>query len=412
MLVIGGGPAGSTVAALLAERGRDVLLIERDAAPRFKIGESLMPATWDVFERLGVRERIEQSHVVRKHGIQFFSADGRAGQPFYFAENDPHPRSVTFQVIRSEFDELLLTRAAELGACVVRGANAKEILFEGERAVGARIEHREGDLVEVSARVIVDASGQGSLIARRFDLKELDPLLRNASIFAHFEGTHRDPGVDEGSTLTLLTDNGRGWFWSIPLPDDRVSIGVVGRLDYLVVGRASDPQQTLEEELARCPALAARLAGGRQVTEAKVLRDFSYICRRGAGDGWVLAGDAYGFLDPIYSTGVYLALRGGAMAADSVEDALAADDPSAARLGAHIPSVRSAIVNLRNLVYAFYAPEFSFGRFLRAFPHHRRTIVDLLTGHAFDVDVEPFFADMATVIQLPGRPAPVVEVEA
>lgn len=412
VLVIGGGPAGATAAALLAQYGRDVVLLERDAAPRFKIGESLMPATWWIFERLGVIDRLEQSHFVRKHGIQFFARDGRPGQPFYFFENDPRPASVTFQVIRSEFDALLLERACELGARVVRGANVKQVLFDGDRAVGARVEILEGDVYEISAKVVVDASGQSSAISRKFDLREIDPLLMNASVFAHFEGAQRDPGVDEGSTLTMLTDNGQGWFWYIPLPDDRVSVGVVGKLDYLIRGRAADPQQLLDEEIARCPALTPRLAGAHQITDAKVLKDFSYVSREIAGDGWVLAGDAWGFLDPIYSTGVYLALRGGAMGADSIEDAFRHDDFSATRLGAHGPKMRHAINAMRNLVYAFYAPEFSFGRFLKAFPHHRRTIVEILTGNVFDLDPEPFFADMAQVIQLPGRPAPTLAVEA
>lgn len=412
VLVIGGGPAGATAAALLAQEGRDVLLVERDPAPRFKIGESLMPATWFVFERLGLVERLEQSHFVRKHGIQFFSRDGRPGMPFYFAENDPSPAAVTFQVIRSEFDQLLLDRAVELGARVQRGANVKQVHFEGDRAVGARIEILEGDVYEVEAKVVLDASGQGSSIARQFSLKELDPLLMNASVFAHFEGAQRDPGIDEGSTLTLLTENGQGWFWYIPLPDDRVSVGVVGKLDYLVRGRSSNPQQVLDEEINRCPAMMSRLAGAQQITDAKVLKDFSYVCRRIAGDGWVLAGDAWGFLDPIYSSGVYLALRGGAMAADSIEDAFAHNDFSAARLGAHESQMRHVIGAMRNLVYAFYAPEFSFGRFLRAFPHHRGTIVEILTGNVFGLDPEQFFDDMSQVIQLPGRPAPTLTVDA
>lgn len=405
VLVMGGGPAGSTVAALLAEKGHDVILVERDAAPRFKIGESLMPDTWWIFERLGVRERLEKSHFVRKHGIQFFLPNGRAGRPFYFAENDPSPSSVTFQVVRSEFDQILLDRATELGTRVVRGANVKDVLFQGDRAVGARIELLEGDLIDVAAKVVVDASGQSSQIARRFDLKEVDPALRNAAVFAHFEGAYRDPGIDEGSTLTMLTSNRQGWFWYIPLPDDRMSVGVVGKIENLVTNRAGEPQQILEEEIALCPALVPRLANARQVTEAKVLRDFSYICKRIAGDGWVLTGDSYGFLDPIYSTGVFLALRGSAMAADTIDAALVAGDTSAARLRAHEPAMRRAILALRNMVYAFYDPDFSFGRFLEAHPHHREMIVAMLSGKVFEVDPDPLFDDLAKTFHMPGRAA-------
>jgi len=154
--------------------------------------------------------------------------------------------------------------------------------------------------------VIVDATGQRALIARRLGLIELDPKLKNAAVFTHYEGAVRDPGIDEGATLVLHTAGQEAWFWYIPLPDDRVSVGVVGPVDYLLNGRSGSPEQIFAEEVARCAPLQPRLENARPGMDFRVLRDFSYRSRQIAGDGWVLVGDAFGFLDPIYSSGVLL----------------------------------------------------------------------------------------------------------
>ena len=401
VLVAGGGPAGSTTAALVAAEGFRVALLERSARPRFKVGESLMPATYWTFQRLGVLDRMRESRFPKKSSVQFFAGDGRSSSPFYFEDHDPHESSQTWQVVRSEFDQMLLDNAAEKDVEVVRGANLKEVLFEAGRAVGARVEV-DGARREIASRVLVDATGQSALLGRRLRLKADDYQLRNASLFTHFEGALRDRGKDEGATLILHTRNRDSWFWYIPLPQNRVSVGVVGSLDYLIRGRSSDLQRLFDEELGRCPALSPRLEKARQVRPVRAIRDFSYRSRRVAGDGWVLAGDAFGFIDPIYSTGVFLALVSGEMAADSICEALAAGDPSGERLGRHGARLIEGMDALHRLVEAFYDRGFSFARFLQRHPDCRGQLVDLLIGNVYRRPVDRLMAalDGTTVAAL------------
>jgi flavin-dependent dehydrogenase len=383
--VIGGGPAGATAATLLAERGHAVLLLEKAPAPQLKVGESLMPATYWTLQRLGVLDKMRASAFPRKYSVQFFSPDGRASAPFYFFETDPEDSSQTWQVLRSDFDRLLLDNAAEKGVAVRFGSPVEEVLFDGEgedaRAVGVRAALDGGPAREIAARVVIDASGQSALLARRFGLREVDPRLRHAAYWSHFRGARRDPGIDEGATLVLRTKSPRNWFWFIPLPDDRVSAGVVGPVEELVGG--GDPEAVFARELERCPALGERLEGAEMLMPVRVAKDFSYLSRRVGGNGWVLAGDAFGFLDPLYSSGVFLALESGAMAADAAARGLESGDLSAAVLGAHGERYADGIRAIRRLVYAFYDPEFSFRGFLHRYPEHRGGVVDLLTGNVF-----------------------------
>ncbi len=382
IVVAGGGPAGATVATLLAQQGHSTLLLERSAEPYFKIGESLMPATYWILERLGVLETMYERAFPKKYSVQFFSSDGSASTPFYFREHDPHPSSQTWQVLRSEFDQMLLDQAAATGVEVRRGATLKDVLFEEARAVGVEVE-AGGELARVACRVLIDATGQRAFLGGKLGLLEIDPQLKHASFFTHFRGGFRDQGIDEGATIILHTEGRRSWFWSIPLPDDTVSIGVVGGVDHLILGRSKDPQNTFDEELARCPALSQRLEGAEQLYPIRAIRDFSYRARDLAGDGWVLVGDAAGFLDPVYSTGVFLALKSGEMAADAVHEALAQGDLSSAALGSFVPELRRGVEAMGKLVYAFYDPEFSFGRFLKTYPECRGELVDMLVGNVF-----------------------------
>ncbi len=402
VITIGGGPAGSTAAALLARDGYRVLQLERERFPRFKIGESLIPASFDTLKRLGVLDQLRRSHFPKKHSVQFFSGDGRASAPFYFHETDPSERSQTWQVLRSEFDALLLDNARRRGAAVRTGVQVREVLFDGERATGVRV-RSNGTQDEIGCRVVIDASGQRALMARQLKLRRQDPRLRMAAIFTHFAGAQRDSGIDEGATLILNTEDKDSWFWYIPLPEDRVSVGVVGAIDTLVGGRQGTPQSVFDAELARCPALVPRLAAARRLMDVQVLNDFSYTSRQIAGDGWVLIGDAFAFLDPIYSSGVLLALRSAELAAAAVGDALAAGDPSGARLGSFEPRLRDGMAAFRQLIYAFYHKEFSFGRFLRRHPEHRQAVIRILVGDVFDEDFNPLFDDLGRMIELPGQ---------
>jgi len=396
VLVVGAGPAGSAVAALLARAGRRVLLLDRERFPRFRIGESLMPATYWTLERLGVLERMKASHFPKKCSVQFYSGSGQSSLPFYFSHADPHESSQTWQVDRAEFDSMLLDHARACGAEVRLGVAVRDVRFDGARAVGVTCEDESGARQEIEARVVVDASGQSGLLSRKLRLKDEDPVLRHAAAFTRYRGAVRDAGIDEGATLVLRTAHPRTWFWYIPLPDDQVSVGVVAPIDRLLSGRGGGPRAIYDEEVAACPALGPRIRRAVEVMDVMVLRDFSYISRRIAGDGWALV-----FLDPIYSTGVFLALCSAELAADSILDGLAAGDVSAARLGRHGPEYVAGMEAMRKLVYAFYTPEFSFARFLARYPDCQRAVVDLLMGNVFRRPVDGLFEALGTMCELP-----------
>jgi flavin-dependent dehydrogenase len=402
VIVIGGGPAGSTAAGLLArESDHRVLLLDREKFPRFRIGESLMPATFWTLKRLGVLDKLGQGPFPRKHSVQFYSPEGKPAAPFYFSEVDDDHSSITWQVDRLEFDQMLLDHARESGVQVCEQANVREVLFDGTRARGVRVQLADGSRHEVDSRVIVDASGQSSLISRKLKLKDNDPKLRHAALYTRYSGARLDEGRDAGATIIYWTSDKRSWFWFIPLPHGVVSVGVVGPIDHLVRGRGSDPRTIYDEELDRCPALQERLCGAERLHDVNVIRDFSYISKRIAGDGWVMAGDAFGFLDPIYSTGVFFALTSAEFAADSILDGFRHDDLSAARLGRHGERYVAGMESMRRLVYAYYDDEFHFANFLKRFPDCREPLVNLLVGNVFRRPVDGLFESMEQLCDLP-----------
>jgi flavin-dependent dehydrogenase len=386
VIVIGGGPAGSTVSTLVAREGYRVRLFERERFPRFHIGESLIPETYWVLQRLGMLEKMKQSRFVKKYSVQFVSADGRQSAPFYFWDNKPHECSQTWQVVRSEFDLMMLDHAREHGVEVHEGTRVTDVRLEDGCAVGVTIRGADGTDHEVRAPVIVDASGQSGLLQRKLGLRVWDPVLDKGAIWTYWQGAYRDAGRDEGATVVLQTGNRRGWFWYIPLHDDRASVGVVAPFDELFRNRTSH-EDTYERELDHCPAVRRRLASAHRVTGYFATRDYSYRARRLAGDGWVLIGDAFGFLDPLYSSGVLLALRSGELAADAIVEGLRSGDVSAAQLGKWGDLFHAGVDRMRRLVCEYY-DGFSFGRFVRAYPHLKGTVTDLLIGDLFHERVD------------------------
>jgi flavin-dependent dehydrogenase len=405
-VVAGGGPAGATCATILADHGHRVLVLERARFPRHHIGESLMPQTYWTFKRIGMLEKLASSDFPIKESVQFVGSSGHDSQPYYFTDRDPNQWSKTWQVKRDQFDKMMLDNAAEHGAEVRQGVGVKEILFTGTKAAGVRAATETGT-IEIPARVVVDATGVSALLARQLRISEPDPTLRNAAIYAYFRAAHRDAGRNAGATLVIHTPDRRGWFWSIPLPDDITSVGVVAKPSYLCTGRGDDPLATLMEEIGNCPGIKRRLDGAELVSRAYVTSDFSYRADRIAGDGWVLVGDAYGFLDPIYSSGVFFALKMGEMAADTIHEALQADDLCGERLGAFGPKIAGGMQLVRQLIHAFYDPTFSFGEFNRKHPEYQDHVVRLLIGDVFNDDVGEVFNVMRDWVPLPEpiRPA-------
>jgi len=395
VVVIGGGPAGATAATLLAQAGHAVRIYEREKFPRFHIGESFMPDTYWVLRRLGMLDRMKASAFVPKYSVQFVSDTGKESQPFYFFENNPHECTQTWQVVRSEFDHMMLENARDHGVDVREEARVLDVLFEGDRQIGVRVRDASGNEETVQPKVIVDASGQSSLISHRLKLRVPDDRLKKASVWTYFRGARREPDkLDEGATLVLQTKEKKGWFWYIPQHNDIVSVGVVADLDYLHDGRGRTAEQIFLDEVENCPAVKKRIEGAERVTGYFTTKDFSYRSTRLAGDGWVLVGDAFGFLDPIYSSGLQLAFASGMMAADCIADGLKIGDLSAAQLGKWGPRFLQGMDRLKRLVYAFY-DGFSFGAFVKKYPHLRRHITDLLIGDVFKDSLDEVWEPMA-----------------
>jgi flavin-dependent dehydrogenase len=399
VVVIGGGPAGSTASTLIAKEGYRVELFEREHFPRFHIGESLIPETYWVLRRLDMLPKMRNSPFVKKYSVQFINQHGKLSEPFYFVDHKPHESSQTWQVIRSEFDQLMLNNAREHGVNVHEGVRVLEVLFEGDRAVGVRIQEEDGSEREVRADVVVDASGQSSMIMSRLGLREWDPVLKKAALWTYWEGAWRGMGKDEGATLVCQTKGKKGWFWYIPQHNGVVSVGVVADYDYLFKNRGDKSHEEIYfEEVERQPGIKERIAGTKRADIFRAAKEYTYRSKRAAGDGWVLVGDAFGFLDPLYSSGVLLALKSGSMAADAVVEGLKKGDTSAAQLGKWEPEFVKGMDRMRRLVCEYY-DGFSFGRFVRKYPHFKGHLTDLLIGDLFrdEVDevVEPMNASRA-----------------
>lgn len=277
VIVVGGGPAGATASTLIAQQGFNVTLFERERFPRYHVGESLIPETFWVLERLKMLDKLRQSQFVKKYSVQFINGMGKLSEPFYFHENKPHESSQTWQVLRSEFDQLMLENAAEQGVTVHEGIRVLEVLFDGDKAIGVRIQNEEGAQSEVFAKVVVDAAGQSNLLMDRLGLRVWDPELKKAAVWSYWKGAERGKGRDEGATLVMQLEDRKGWFWYIPLHNDMVSIGVVASFDYLFVNRdKKDIEKIYYEEIGRCPGVQPLLANAERVAPVRAAKEYSY----------------------------------------------------------------------------------------------------------------------------------------
>lgn len=394
VVVIGGGPAGSTAATLIAQHGYRVRLFEREHFPRFHIGESLIPQTFWILQRLGMIGKLRGGRFIKKYSVQFVGESGRLSEPFYFLDHKPHESSQTWQVLRSEFDQQLLDNAREHGVDVHEGVRVLEVLFDGGRATGVRFQQEDGTVGVCHCDVVVDASGQSTVIQSHLQLREWDPVLKKAALWTYWEGAYRDSGKDEGATIVAQTRGKKGWFWYIPLHDHSISVGVVAAYDYLFKNRSSGDFETIyNEEVERCPAVKQRIAGAKRVAPFRAAKEYSYHSRQVAGDGWVLVGDALGFLDPLYSSGVLLALKSSQLAADAIAAGLAKGDTSAAQIGAWSDEFLRGMERMRRLVCEYY-DGLSFGRFVQRYPHLKGHLTDLLIGDLFKDELDEVFEKM------------------
>lgn len=402
VIVIGGGPAGSTVASILSREGRSVVLFEKERFPRHHIGESLMTDTYQTFQRMGLLEKLKSSPFVRKYSVQFANPAGKESRPFYFFEALHHEAAVTWQVTRAQFDLMLIEHAADQGADVHQETQIKRVLFDGDRAYGVEALMKDGSLQKFEARVVVDATGQTAMLSNKFGWRVRDPKLKKAVLYSYFKGAHREPDLNGGATLVLRTPLGsNGWFWYIPLENDITSVGVVADPEYLVKGRGQDLAKIFHEEIEKVESCRRRVGNAIRVDKIYSILDYSYRSMKCAGDGFILIGDAYGFLDPIYSSGVLLALKMAELAADSIHDAFRENDFSGARLGQYQGKLDKGIESMRKLVYAFYNEGFSFSQFLQKYPEQRVNIITLLMGDVFKEGVDDIYGPMADFAIIP-----------
>ena len=269
-----------------------------------------MTDTYWTFKRMGLLEKLKESPFVRKYSVQFANSGGKESRPFYFFEANHHECAVTWQVTRSAFDQMLIEHAAEQGATVYQETQIKRVLFDKRRAYGVESRLPDGSLQRFQAPVVVDATGQTAMLSNKLGWRVRDPKLKKAVLYSYFKGAHREPDLNGGATLVLRTPQGsNGWFWYIPLENDITSVGIVADPEYLHKDRGKDLVKIFYEEIEKCESCRRRVAGAERTDKIYSIVDYSYRSKNCAGDGFILIGDAYGFLDPIYSSGVLLALK-------------------------------------------------------------------------------------------------------
>lgn len=380
VLVVGGGPAGSTISALLCEQGWTVHVLEKDPYPRFHIGESLLPQTLPMLKRLGVLEEVEQIGIV-KYGAEMISHRFGRSQMFYFSKAFDESQPYAFEVKRSEFDSILLNNAIRKGAVVHQGVKAQRVEFRPGQTTLIHAEDKDGQPRTWEARFLVDASGRDTFLSGQLGGKRRSQQHNSAAIFGHFEGVGRLPGKDEGNiTAGWLND---GWCWLIPFKDGTTSVGVVCYPDYIKT-RTGSLDQFLLDTLRQSPPIAKRMERAKPLTPTYAAANFSYRRDSMSGDGYLMIGDAFAFIDPVFSSGVHLALNSGTMGAQVVDAYLWRSPDYATQLRTFEQTVRKGIETFSWFIHRFNQPAFQqlFVSQTRP-PEMERAVLSLLAGDVF-----------------------------
>ena len=380
VLIIGAGPAGSSSAAILSEYGHNVTVLEREKFPRYHIGESLLPFTFQPLERLGLIDKMRKSAFVKKYSVQFVSSSGRASQPFYFFDRyDKETVAQTWQVLRSEFDQMLMDNARAKGAIIVEETVVKELIWENNKVVGARAQTQGGEVKEYRASITLDCTGKEAFTAVRNNWRVKDPYLNKIAVWTYYKGAQRDEGYNGGATTVAYVPD-KGWFWYIPQHNDMISVGVVAEGKYLTRDGVKAPEAIFKREIEQNQWIKEHLAVGQSTGQYYLTSEYTHHSKHCGTDGLLLVGDAFAFLDPVFSSGVMLALKSGTAAGDLVHQALMKKDFSSKQFADYGRYMREGVENMRKLVYAFYDPKFSFRDLTNKYPDAIGSVTDCLSG--------------------------------
>lgn len=380
VLVIGGGPAGSAISALLAEKGWTVHLLEKDRHPRFHIGESLLPHSLPILQRLGVLPDIETIGIT-KYGAEVVSPYHGRSRTLYFSQALDGSQPFAYQVKRAEFDKILFDNTINKGTHVHEGVKAKQVKFRPGSTHLVQAEDRTGQPLAWEAKFVVDASGRDTFLSGQFGGKHRSSRHNSAAIFGHFEGVKRLPGTDEGNISIVWFDH--GWWWIIPFKDGTTSVGAVCWPSYLSRSKGS-LEQFLQDTIALCPPVAERMAHARLIGQAYAAANYSYRRETMRGDGYLMIGDAFAFIDPVFSSGVHLALNSATLGADVVDAALKGAPEYGVRVKEFEQSVRLGVKTYSWFIYHFTQPAFralfmSTGSIFKM----EEAVLSILAGDAF-----------------------------
>jgi flavin-dependent dehydrogenase len=407
VIVVGGGPAGSTFAQYLRRSGHDVLVVEQSRHPRFCVGESLLPGSMHVWRELQLIERFERAGFLRKYGAYFCFEDGAQPEYFHFPSGSRVREPYAYEVPRAAFDALLWDAAVEAGADCIDRTRVLEVVFEGTRAVGVELRLANGEQQRVRARLVADCSGRSTLLGHQRGMRVRDRKLDKIALYSHYSDIIRSTGEDGGTIAIVATPF--GWMWLIPFAQGGASVGaVMHQAWYRGRKQAGADRETIwAEVLEMVPAVSRRLLGAERTRPIEATSDFQYRTRELAGDGWVVVGDAGAFLDPVFSSGVHLAVTGARAAAHAAVRSLAQDRlPAGGDFARYVRRSRSVLQTYSKFIYAWYDPDFR-AVFMRP-PHGsrgagflKREIISVLAGFALPAwRVRPAIGVLLTLARL------------